>query len=176
MNNHVKKLKNSLNELNWFVKMKKYSLDKEAFERDFVSRSEFNKLLEQYEEVVKEANFYKKKYNEEKLKLKSIERENQILKIYIKDLLQFIDKLKDNFTKKILFLQKKFCSQNNHKKFESDSNLNIESKKEKFINQADEIKKDLENIEKEKSRLRQLVEEKLKNNLNSKKQTIDLYS
>jgi len=124
-------------------------------------------LLQQYEEAVKEAKYYKNKYNEEKLKNKELERKNSILKIQVQNLFNLINELKNKFSSKMISLQRSFISKKN---FSEEKKSNLKNLTVEKVETKSEL-----NESENKNSLRTLIEEKLKNSLNVKNCKIDCY-
>jgi len=141
----LEKLKKDVEELRWRLEIDALRHDKEKFNKKYIEREEYDKLLSQWEAVVAEAKFYKNKAQQLQVKNKNLKRKVAFLKALLSDARDVINTLEEKMTKQSIEIFKSIKREDSTE-IEEDS-IKVESKKPK-------------------SSFRQLVERALKKNLN----------
>ena len=126
-----------------------YLEDPQMFKKEFIPFKEYDKLLEQFENLTMELNHYKKQNKELKAKNNYLRNKLKTANTLLKESYLLINKLEDQITRKAIE-----CLQ---------SVASVFSRPQKI--EVVEIKKEIAEAKKEKSRLRSLMEEALKKNL-----------
>ena len=152
----LEKLKKEVEELRWRLEIDALRYDREKFNKKYIEREEYDKLLSQWESAVAEAKFYKNKAQQLQVENKYLKRKVTYLKALLSDARDAINTLEEKMARQAIEIFKsiKSIKREDSTEIEEDS-IKVESKKPK-------------------SSFRQLVERALKKNLNEVSKSTDI--